>query len=299
MSDQSEPTDYDDQLLVGSDRWLFWIGIALLILAGLVLLALAFIYLGQFHADFLTFDGALGAAGAILGSIATTFAAIGSALLFIVSLRVQARELQHSIHELRKSVKAQKDAASSQQQHLELAKHEKEFNVIAATISEVRLHIEGIEHETVEGVKLHGYHAMQWIIDGWIDTFKSERLEDPGHIWLRDQLIGINPGVLLPHYASLEELLIKLTWLSSASVAKPLDSGDQRYLWARINPIVDYAKNALGQINRLNAHLEALANEKKPTDRIHELQPGLARCWSLVDELAKRVNELKRPVVGL
>lgn len=293
--------DSRDQMrpLTGRDLVVYRIGIGLLIVAGAVLCILLFVYLDVFHADFLTFDGALEAAGAILGSIATTLAAIGSALLFIVSLRVQVRELHNSIAEMSKAVDAQKDAARSQQDHLELAKHEKEFNVIAATIGEVRLHIEGIEHKRLNEIKIHGYAAIQHVIDEWIDTFKTRKLEDPGHSWLREQLVGINPGVLLPQYASLEELLIKLSWLCSASVSKPLDNDDRRYLWARINPLVDNTKNALGQINRLEAHLEALANDRKPTDRIHEMQQGLTHCWRLVDDLAKRINELKRPVVGL
>lgn len=302
MTDLAQPP----RPLKGRDLKLYRLGIGLLIAAIAVLGLLLFVYIGVFHADFLTFDGALEAAGATLGSIATTLAAIGSALLFVVSLRVQMRELQHSVEEMKNSVDAQKEAAANHkqalviaQQQVLIAKQEKEFNVITGTISEVRLHIEGIKHQTAEGVTLKEYHAMQRIIDGWIASFKNAVLEDPGHKWLKDELVGINPGVLLPHYASLEELLIKLSWLSSASVSKSLDNDDRRYLWARINPLVDNTKNALGQINRLEAHLGALANDRKPTDRIHEMQQGLAHCWRLVDDLAKRINELKRPVVGL
>jgi len=306
MSEVLETPSTDERVLHGEDLWLFRFGIGFLCLSVCTLVQLGCVFFSDFYSDFLTFDGALAAAGAVLGSVATTFAAIGSALLFVVSLRVQARELRHSIKELKNSVVAQKEAADNHrqavaiaQQQLSIAKQEMEFNVITTTIGEVRAHIEGIEHVTTHGRKLQGYAAIQLIIESWVVTFERKGLEDPGKKWLLEQLTGVNPGALLPHYSSLEELLVKLTWLSSASVTKPLDDGDRRYLWARINPIVDYTKNALGKINKLDVRLDALVNESKPSDRIHQMHPGLAECWRRVNDLAKRSNDLKRPVVGL
>lgn len=287
MSEPDEMTKQQRKLLVDQDSWLFWVGISFLVLAVFVLLALALVYLGEFHADFLTFDGALEAAGATLGSIATTFAAIGSALLFVVSLRVQARELQHSIHELRESVKAQKDAAENHKQTLKVAKEEKEFNVCLAACEEVKRHLAGISYEEATGSM--ALYSATW---KWSIQFEDQSLRSAQSPSFHLQGPIYRIGMVLPLADNIKELRMKMYWvldavLDDSPFRKELDARDAQFIRAMIIPLIQEVSEAIDRpLFHLSERLGKLLGPE--SSRLEDLKlgrQGLEMCKAVVDRI--------------
>ncbi|WKZ67548.1 MAG: hypothetical protein QY325_06385 [Flavobacteriales bacterium] len=208
MSAATNTSSKADPDLRGTDRWLFGFGIGFLSLSVGALLLLGFVFISDYGSDFLTFDGVLAAAGAVLGSVATTFAAIGSALLFIVSLRVQARELQNSIFEMRNSVAAQRQTADNHkqaltiaQQELLVAKQEKEFNVISTVIGEVNVHVASITVQTnTVGSNHSGFEAISTSIEQWTKALDEKNFSHGREGATRILLSGENPDSVLVNY---------------------------------------------------------------------------------------------------
>lgn len=245
-----EPTK--SKLLVGRELWLYRIGLACLIAAVVALVLLVLVFVGPFHRDFLTFDGALQAVGAILGAVATTFAAIGSALLFVVSLRVQARELQNSIRELRFSVEAQQAAAANHKQalavaerELQVVRQEKEFNVCLQAISEVRSNLAEFQIQSLRGVRALDYITAEWTVNLMSIIGGTNRL-------VADALRGrsYNISAVLPEYDNIIGLRIKLYWvldsvLDDSPFNKGLDPRDAAYIRALIIPLVEDCSAAI------------------------------------------------------
>lgn len=252
MSDTTQPP----KPLTGRDLVLYRCGISLLVVAGAVLGLLLFVYLGVFHGDFLTFDGALEAAGGTLGAIATTLAAIGSALLFVVSLRVQARELQHSIQELKNSVEAQRSAAISHKQALELAqqelliaKQEKEFNVLLSAYEDVKAHLESIRDDRYSGLDALGRITQQWL-----NRFSRHAFEQDHAFRKHFRSGGCLVHEVLPHHLNIQALVTKAYWIfhsvcprePGGPSTKELDPRDRALIFMLITPIIGDISRAIG-----------------------------------------------------
>lgn len=274
MEDMEHDRTLRTPLLTAKDLWLFWTGIALLGLAVIVVFWLLLVFLGPYHADFLTYQGALEAAGATLGTIATTLAAIGSALLFIVSLRVQARELQHSIQELRNSVKAQNDAANNHKQALELsqeqlqiAKQEKEFNVCKAAIDDLdedwNWLLYGSDPDESGSIKHWARIAEQW------STVykKSIFYGDHGKYW-HFQRDKFDRDRLPPFKINIEETVERLAWLVAAIQVKEIDWRDRRYLVTLLKVVqIDVDDRVNGIISDAIEEIEKLVQVEAPEEK--------------------------------
>lgn len=240
MSETAEKSSERERLLLGRDRLLYRVGIGSLCLSGCALALLFLVFFGVFYADFLTFDGALAAAGAVLGSAATTFAAIGSALLFVVSLRVQARELRHSIEELKNSVSAQREAADNHkqavaiaEQQLMIAKQEKEFNVCLRAVHDAREELSHFRHGVHSGV-----NAIDAVLGKWSHALSTGGL-------MRTMQAGSptfssmrNIDDVFDSFSAVDALVVHIYWTLHSINRKDLADDDRQYLNALIFPVV-------------------------------------------------------------
>lgn len=228
-----------EPLLIGWDKALFIAGVICLSFGFLVLVAMLSTIYGDFIGDFLTFDGALEAVGASLGAAATTFAAIGSALLFVVSLRVQARELRHSIAELKSSVEAQKDAAESHRTSLALAKQEKEFNVCLQAVQRVET-----EWRAFSIRPYSGSAAIAVVIRRWSEKLESKNLIESGHSGSSPFAELRNVEDVFAGFRELNQLNRQMYWTLHSIEAKELDPDDRRYLSSQIVSIIEHVAKA-------------------------------------------------------
>lgn len=250
-------------VLQGLNLVLFWAGLIFLALAGLGLITLLIIVQGHFYGDYLTFGGAIEAVGTVLGSAATTFAAIGSALLFVVSLRVQASELQHSIEELKNSVEAQKDAAQSHKANLLLAKQEKEFNTCLSAIEQVQREILEITWQQLRGV-----HAIRGTIDDWVRLVADTGLRRAASAKHPLFMTLNNIDEVFHKFDDVDNLNIHMYWALHAVERKDLDENDRRYLRSLIYPIVKEVGRSQTGIATLLERLSTVASMGDETLRL-------------------------------
>jgi hypothetical protein len=210
--------------------------------------------------------GISGTVGDFIGGVAGSLFALSATLLFYLTLTLQRKEFQNSLHELRTSSKALKATEEHHRNTLTVMQQEKEFNVCLAAINDLSTTWKEMLLYEYNGSGVWALARNQWSARFKPGVFFLANGDYLNYLWGREEGYDIK----LDEHVAIGGLTARAYWIAVALDVKELAEDDRNYLAQIFAPVLDsLSVRLIPALNELEQKLGAILADQENMIRCH------------------------------